>query len=103
MNAARVHHAARRRGGGWPLAARAQQRERMRRSGVHARSARTIRNMRPVSRRFCKGCSELGWIVGRNVRIDTAGRGDLERYRSDRGRIDRTVTGRRLGSGATRP
>ena len=34
MRAARVHHAARRRGGAWPLAARAQQRERMRRIGM---------------------------------------------------------------------
>ena len=32
--AARVHHASRRRGGRWPLAARAQQAERMRRIGV---------------------------------------------------------------------
>ena len=32
--AARVHHASRRRGGAWPLAARAQQPERMRRIGV---------------------------------------------------------------------
>ena len=31
LRAPRVHHAARRRGGAWPLAARAQQRERMRR------------------------------------------------------------------------
>ena len=34
VKAARVHHAARRRGGCWPLAARAQQPERMRRIGV---------------------------------------------------------------------
>ena len=34
MKTARVHHASRRRGGGWPLAARAQQPERMRRVGV---------------------------------------------------------------------
>ena len=39
----------------WPLAARAQQAERMRRIGVLMRSPRTIRNRKPASRRFCKG------------------------------------------------
>ena len=42
----------------WPLAARAQQAERMRRIGVlMAAAPRTIRKRRPTSRRSCKGCS----------------------------------------------
>ena len=55
--AARVHHAARRRGGAWPLAARAQQPERMRRIGVLMNRPRTIRKHRPASRRSCRACS----------------------------------------------
>ena len=42
----------------WPLAARAQQAERMRRIGVlMAAAPRTIRKRRPASRRSCRGCS----------------------------------------------
>ena len=54
----------------WPLAARAQQPERMRRIGVLMRSARTIRKRRPASRRSCRGCSNWAGPIGRNVRID---------------------------------
>ena len=58
MKTARVHHAARRRGGAWPLAARAQQAERMRRIGVLlTRRPRTIRKCRPASRHFCKAAA----------------------------------------------
>ena len=39
----------------WPLAARAQQGERMRRVGVLRASLRT-----PTWQRFCKGCSNWG-------------------------------------------
>ena len=42
----------------WPLAARAQQGERMRRIGVlRAAPPRTIRTRRPTSRRSCRRCS----------------------------------------------
>ena len=40
----------------WPLAARAQQTERMRRIGVLMASAATIRNHKRASRRSCRGC-----------------------------------------------
>ena len=41
----------------WPLAARAQQPERMRRIGVlYARGRRTIRKAGAASRRSCRGC-----------------------------------------------
>ncbi len=58
----------------WPLAARAQQRERMRRIGVLTASSRGRSGMHKLaSRRSCRDCSDLGWIVGRNMRIDIAG------------------------------
>ena len=54
----------------WPLAARAQQSERVRRVGVLANCCRTIR--RPCARlaAFRKACRELGWVEGRNLQID---------------------------------
>ena len=56
----------------WPLAARAQQAERMRRIGVLIElRPRTIRKCRRRSRRFRQGLERLGWSEGRNVRIDT--------------------------------
>ena len=41
----------------WPLAARAQQPERVRRIGVLMASAADDRNHRPASRRSCRACS----------------------------------------------
>src|ERR1700694_2409174 len=53
----------------WPLAARAQQGERVRRVGVLSARAATD----PVSTEdigaFAQGLAELGWTIGRNVRI----------------------------------
>ena len=54
----------------WPLAARAQRRERMRRIGVlipyHANDPQAqIRNAA-----FLQGLQQLGWTVGQNVQID---------------------------------
>ena len=55
----------------WPLAARAQQAERVRRIGV----LMTVAADDPESQRrmtaFVQGLQELGWTDGRNVRIDT--------------------------------
>ena len=53
--APRVHNAARWHGGAWPLAARAQQAERMRRIGVLAASPKTIRTCGRASRDFGRG------------------------------------------------
>jgi ABC-type uncharacterized transport system substrate-binding protein len=66
----------------WPLAARAQQRERMRRVGV-------LMNLTPDDAEgqarlaaFLQGLQEAGWAVGRNVRIDLRwGGGDAESFR----------------------
>ena len=61
MRAARVHHAARRRGGGVAArGARAAARADAAHRRAHDRRPRTIRNVRPASRRSCRGCSDAG-------------------------------------------
>ena len=54
----------------WPLVARAQQGERMRRIGVlmHSRPDDPEAQARMLA--FLQGLSEAGWAVGRNLRID---------------------------------
>ena len=57
----------------WPLAARAQQTERMRRIGVliaAAADGATIRKPKARVAAFLQGLQQLGWTDGRNVRID---------------------------------
>ena len=65
----------------WPLAARAEQRERMRRIGVFMPGVADDPENEARNAAFLQGLGELGWIVGRNVRIDYRwGAVDLERY-----------------------
>src|SRR5262245_53541456 len=66
----------------WPLAARAQQRERVRRVGVLMNTAADDPIGQTASPLSCKGLQQLGWGVGRNVQIDSrwAG-GDADRIR----------------------
>ena len=52
----------------WPLAARAQQRERMRRIGVLMPAAADDPEIQARIAAFLQGLGESGWIVGRNVR-----------------------------------
>ena len=67
----------------WPLAARAQQRERMRRIGVFMPGVADDPENEARNAAFLQGLGELGWIVGRNVRIEYRwGAGDVERYRT---------------------
>jgi hypothetical protein len=55
----------------WPLAARAQQGERMRRIGVLAGGAgESDADTQERNAVFAKSLQELGWLIGRNVRID---------------------------------
>jgi putative ABC transport system substrate-binding protein len=54
----------------WPLAARAQQGERMRRVGVLAGLAEDDPENKAFLAAFRQGCENLGWSEGRNVRID---------------------------------
>ena len=63
----------------WPLAARAQQGERMRRIGVLVASAEDELDIQARLAGFRQGIEKLGWSQGRNVLIDTrfaAGRAD---------------------------
>ena len=66
----------------WPLAARAQQAERMRRIGVLTYLAADDPDLPPRVAAFAQGLQELGWIDGSNVRIEYRfGAGSTERYR----------------------
>jgi putative tryptophan/tyrosine transport system substrate-binding protein len=66
----------------WPLAARAQQPERMRRIGVlMSGSADDSAALAQISA-FAQGLQERGWSVGVNVRIDYRwGAGDVDHFR----------------------
>jgi putative ABC transport system substrate-binding protein len=55
----------------WPLAARAQQPERVRRIGVLLPAASDDRQYQAYLAAFLQGLQQLGWTDGRNVRIDT--------------------------------
>jgi putative ABC transport system substrate-binding protein len=55
----------------WPLAARAQQRERMRRVGVLLNAAADDSDFQSWVGAFQQALAQSGWIIGRNVRIDT--------------------------------
>ena len=54
----------------WPLDARAQQRERMRRIGVLMHLAADDPEGQSRLAAFLQGLQEAGWAVGRNVTID---------------------------------
>ena len=61
----------------WPLAARAQQAERMRRIGVLLPAAADDPEFQARIAAFLQGLEQLGWTIGRNVRIDTAGPAEM--------------------------
>jgi putative ABC transport system substrate-binding protein len=67
----------------WPLAARAEQRDRVRRIGVLLPG---VENAPPVKARlsaFIQALAALGWTDGRNVRMDLrSGRNDINRIRA---------------------
>jgi putative ABC transport system substrate-binding protein len=66
----------------WPLAARAQQSERMRRIGVLMSVVADQPEGQADLAAFAQGLQESGWIVDRNVRVDYRwGAGDLELFR----------------------
>src|SRR5262245_47952162 len=70
---------------GWPLAnARAQQGERMRRIGVLVSLPADDPQAQVRNAALLQGLQELGWTVGRNVRIDFRwGAGNADRIRRD--------------------
>src|SRR6516165_659120 len=66
----------------WPLAARAQQGERMRRIGMLTSLAADDPQMSARDAAFWQALQELGWTVGRNLRVEQRwGAGDPERMR----------------------
>jgi putative tryptophan/tyrosine transport system substrate-binding protein len=66
----------------WPLAARAQQGERMRRIGVLMNLAADDAEGQARLATFRQGLQQLGWIEGRNAHLDIRwGAGDAERFR----------------------
>src|SRR5262249_11417952 len=66
----------------WPLAARAQQRERMRRIGVLMNTAADDSLGQTRIAALLQGLQQLGWSVGRNVEIETRWAGaDADRIR----------------------
>jgi putative tryptophan/tyrosine transport system substrate-binding protein len=71
----------------WPVAARAQQGERVRRIGVLAAIAADDPEAQARNASFLQKLGELGWTVGRNVRIDyrwNAGTADdMRRYAAE--------------------
>jgi putative tryptophan/tyrosine transport system substrate-binding protein len=67
----------------WPLAARAQQSDPMRRIAVFMSLAADDPEGRARLAAFLQGLRDLGWIEGRNLRIDTRwGAGDAARNRT---------------------
>jgi putative tryptophan/tyrosine transport system substrate-binding protein len=69
----------------WPLAARAQQPERMRRIGILMNLAADDPEGQARVAAFLQGLQETGWVVGRNAQIDIRWglSGDPERIRKN--------------------
>jgi putative ABC transport system substrate-binding protein len=66
----------------WPLAARAQQGDRMRRIGVVINRDENDPEGKALLSGFTQGLAELGWTDGRNVRMDVRwGAGNVDRIR----------------------
>jgi putative tryptophan/tyrosine transport system substrate-binding protein len=66
----------------WPFAGHAQQREQMRRIGVLMSAVEGDPTGLEYITAFAQALAELGWTVGRNVRIEYRwGAGDLDRFR----------------------
>ena len=55
----------------WPISARAQQGERVRRIGVIVPAPADNPDFQAWVGAFLQGLGQLGWSIGRNVRIDT--------------------------------
>ena len=55
----------------WPLAARAQQGERMRRIGVLLPATADDSEYQAWVGAFLQGLAQSGWITGRNIRVET--------------------------------
>jgi hypothetical protein len=91
----------------WPLAARAQQPDRMRRIGVLMNLAADDREAQARIAAFLQGLQQLGWTDGGNVRIDyrwAAGyTGRFQRYAENIGELYRMVRWIPVAPGLARP
>jgi putative ABC transport system substrate-binding protein len=68
----------------WPAAARGQQSEQMRRVGALISFPETDQEAQARYQAFRGGLADLGWIEGRNLRLDVRWAGpDVERQRTD--------------------
>src|SRR5262245_49557687 len=71
----------------WPLAARAQQRERVRRIGILLPAAADDPEYQARVGAFLQALGQLGWTIGRNVQIDTrwaaANAAEVRRYAAE--------------------
>jgi ABC-type uncharacterized transport system substrate-binding protein len=71
----------------WPLAARAQQREQMRRIGVLLPATADGRDYQAWAGAFLQELGQLGWSIGRNVQIDmhwaTANADNIRRHATE--------------------
>src|SRR5262245_65407786 len=68
----------------WPLAARAQQPDQMRRIGSLTNLRADDPDGQARNTVFLQGLAQLGWIAGRNVQIDSRwAAGDTQRLRKD--------------------
>src|SRR3974390_1896255 len=71
----------------WPAAARAQQRERMRRLGMLMPFSANDPQAQTRNAAFLQGLQQLGWTVGRNVQIDYrwsgGNEGDARKYAAE--------------------
>ena len=71
----------------WPLAGRAQEAERVRRIGVLIAAAADDPEFQTFVGAFLQGLGQLGWTIGRNVRIDTrwatANADDIRRHAAE--------------------
>jgi hypothetical protein len=83
-----------------PAVVLAQQGDRMRRIGVLSTLAADDPEARAQIEAFLQGLGQLGWTIGRNVRIDyRSGSGNIENHSKIRCRIGRARAGRYSGPG----
>ena len=100
MRTARVHHAARRRGGGVAARGARAAAERMRRDRRARPASAEIAGHRLVAA-FAQGLQELGWADGRNIAIEYRwADGRCDRCRSWRPNWSRSAPDRHLSPGA---
>jgi putative ABC transport system substrate-binding protein len=86
----------------WPLAAGAQQGERMRRVGVFMNLAKDDPESKSRLAALVEGLQQLGWSEGRNLRIDTRwGSGDADSFRRQAAELVTLAPDVTIASGAT--